>query len=51
LSPLAQIAKINIDCSPFFQRECPLGHFKCMRELPVDRIYDLARVAAGQASP
>jgi heptosyltransferase-2 len=50
LSPLAQIAKIDIDCSPCFQRECPLGHFKCMRELRVDRIYDLARAASAQAS-
>jgi heptosyltransferase-2 len=49
LSPRAQIAKIDIDCSPCFQRECPLGHFKCMRELGVDRIYDLARAAVAQA--
>ncbi len=33
LSRQAQILKIDISCSPCFKRECPLKHFKCMKNL------------------
>ena len=45
MSAAAKIARVEIACSPCFQRECPLGHFKCMRDLAPDAVYDLARAS------
>ena len=43
MSATAEIARIDIACSPCFKRECPLGHFKCMRDLAPTAVYDLSR--------
>jgi heptosyltransferase II len=38
LTQRARIVRTGIECSPCFQRDCPLGHHKCMIELTPERV-------------
>lgn len=38
LSPRARILSLNLSCSPCFQRECPLGHLKCLEDLMPEQV-------------
>jgi heptosyltransferase-2 len=48
LSGRATVARLDIACSPCFERTCPLGHTDCLRKLGVERV--LALVDALPAS-
>lgn len=38
LTAKARILRLNLPCSPCFQRTCPLGHFECMLNLKPDKV-------------
>jgi heptosyltransferase-2 len=41
LGPQSRIARLGIDCSPCFARECPLGHRRCLEDLAPDRVVQM----------
>jgi heptosyltransferase-2 len=36
----SRVIRHSIACSPCFQRECPLGHMKCLRDLAPERVIE-----------
>jgi heptosyltransferase-2 len=40
LSARAHVLWLHLDCSPCFQRTCPLGHLNCLRQIDADQVFD-----------
>ena len=38
---------LHLDCSPCFERTCPLGHLRCLKELSVPRLHEAIQKANG----
>jgi heptosyltransferase-2 len=37
-----QVVRRTLDCQPCYQRECPLGHHRCMSEISTDEVFSAA---------
>ena len=49
LSDNVSVQQLDVDCGPCFKRECPLGHLKCLQDLPAQRVIEsLDKLLAAQ---
>ena len=40
LTKKANIQYLDLECSPCFKRECPLGHTNCLKNITVDQVFN-----------
>lgn len=46
LTETCDVHYLNIECSPCFERECPLGHFKCLQDIKPEAVLERVQRAS-----
>ncbi len=49
LTDRCDVHYLDLECSPCFERDCPLGHLRCLKDLAPELVLDSIRSAAGGA--
>lgn len=44
MSDTATVQYLGLECSPCFRRECPLGHLRCLKDIPASRVIEVLDV-------
>ena len=47
----SRVIRRTLNCQPCYQRECPLGHHRCMNEVSVDEVFSAAVGIFSDAEP
>ena len=44
-SPRARVEWLHLECSPCFERTCPLGHLNCLNQISPAAVFDALKKA------